>query len=320
MMEDTTVTFRNVPLNKKFDCHIRYTFEAGCGERFVSSQKEVEMRKRLIVSVLGLALVLGMIGGAQAITNGQPDGNGHPYVGLVVSYFQVGSDIVPMFCNGSLITPTLVLTAGHCTFGAMAARVWFDEVIEGNPDFPDGGYDGTPHTHPDWCWGCGNGLPGFDHRDVAVVVLSKPAVPDCDVGRCAALPDSGLVDRLMKKAPIDIVGYGVQNPIPPKYSYLHNRYYAFSEIISVKFKNSDEFIRIKLNPGGGSGGTCHHDSGGPALLGDTNTILAVNTAVVGSGMNCNGVGYSTRVDIPGVLNWIKDCFIEFNNSCPYQYP
>jgi hypothetical protein len=62
-------------------------------------------------------------------------------------------------------------------------------------------------------------------------------------------------------------------------------------------------MKLALNPGGGSGGTCFGDSGGPDLLGGTNTVLAVNSYV--TNVNCSGVGYSARVDIPEVLAWIN---------------
>ena len=45
------------------------------------------------------------------------------------------------------------------------------------------------------------------------------------------------------------------------------------------------------------------DSGGPDLLGGTRTVLAVNSYV--TNVNCSGVGYSARVDLPETLDWIK---------------
>ena len=75
-----------------------------------------------------------------------------------------------------------------------------------------------------------------------------------------------------------------------------------SELVSGKFVHSAEYMRLALNPGGGSGGTCFGDSGGPNLLGGTSTVLAVNSYVTNA--NCSGVGYSARVDIPEVLTWI----------------
>jgi hypothetical protein len=78
--------------------------------------------------------------------------------------------------------------------------------------------------------------------------------------------------------------------------------YAPSEIVSGKFVHSAEYMKLALNPGGGSGGTCFGDSGGPDLLGGTNTVLGVNSYV--TNVNCSGVGYSARVDVPETLEWI----------------
>ena len=59
--------------------------------------------------VLGALLVVA--GPAKAITNGQPDGNRHPNVGLMVLDFGSGPE---PFCTGTLIAPTYFLTAAHC--------------------------------------------------------------------------------------------------------------------------------------------------------------------------------------------------------------
>ena len=257
-------------------------------------------------TLLILVLVIATVGVASAITNGEPDAGRHPYVGLVV--FD-DADGPAWRCSGSLLSPTVVLVAGHCTDGAVAARVWFDENLQGNPEYPFSGatsYDGTPYTNPDFCIGCGNGLPGFAYRDVGIVVLSEP-VPTSVVSEYAQLPEAGLVDTLANKTPLDVVGYGVQEQKkgggPPTWTGLRVRLYAPTELVSGKFKHSEEFIRIALNPGGGSGGTCFGDSGGPDLLGGTDTVLAVNSYVTNS--NCSGVGYGSRIDIPEVLTWIE---------------
>ena len=161
-----------------------------------------------------VALVATFVTPAAGITNGTPDGDNHPYVGLAV--FDVGGG--PAWrCSVSLLSPTLVLTAGHCTDGANAARVWFDEVVEGNPEYPFGGatsFEGTPYTHPDDGspdnpFRGGNGLPAFSYRDVGVIVLSEP-VPTSVVDEYVELPDVGLVDTLNNKTAIDFVGYGVE--------------------------------------------------------------------------------------------------------------
>ncbi len=189
--------------------------------------------------------------------------------------------------------------------------MWFDEIVEGNPDYPWGGpsaVEGTPHTNPKYDsdenpYGGGNGLPAFDYRDVGVVVLDEPVVMD----EYAVLPEAGVVDTLKNKTDLTVVGYGVQEEHrgggPPYWTGLKVRLVAPSQLVSGKFVHSAEFIKMTLNPGRGKGGTCFGDSGGPDLLEDTNIVLAVNSYV--TNYNCAGVGYSSRVDIQEVLDWIN---------------
>jgi hypothetical protein len=279
----------------------------------------MRISRKLAALAVAALMVLGSSTAALAITNGTPDGNNHPYVGLLV--FD-DADGPAWRCSGTLLSPTVVLTAGHCTDGAVAARAWFDEDVQSNTEYPLSGstsYDGTPFTNPDYRspdnpYGGGNGLPAFSYRDVGIVVLSEP-VPTSVVSEYGTLPEAGLVDTLANKTSVDFVGYGVQEqaqvpgnelPQPPpffRWTGPRVRMYAPSELVSGKFVHSAEFLRLALNPGGGSGGTCFGDSGGPDLLGGTSVVLGVNSYV--TNVNCGGVGYSSRVDIPEVLEWIE---------------
>jgi len=98
----------------------------------------------LTVAALIAALVVSATP-ALAIIGGAFDGNRHPYVGAL--------DLRPtgrrIPCTGTLISPTVFLTAGHCTAfldqaGLTQARVTFDPLFSDNARF----YTGSVHTNP----------------------------------------------------------------------------------------------------------------------------------------------------------------------------
>src|ERR671914_1170532 len=119
------------------------------------------------------ALFAGMLVGAVpagAVTDGSLDGNGHPYVGLMVAQDKKGN---PLWrCSGTLLSAKLFLTAGHCTEKPAAhVEIWFASDVESG--IPGNGYPnkgdvgGKPYTHPDY-------NPNvFYIRDMGVVVLDK---------------------------------------------------------------------------------------------------------------------------------------------------
>jgi hypothetical protein len=76
----------------------------------------------LAVLAVAAVAVLATAAGGSAITNGQPDGTNHPDVGLMVALGDVqvpgGGGVENLLlwrCSGSLLAPTVFLTAGHCT-------------------------------------------------------------------------------------------------------------------------------------------------------------------------------------------------------------
>ncbi|HUL75350.1 MAG TPA: trypsin-like serine protease [Vicinamibacterales bacterium] len=203
-------------------------------------------------------------------------------------------------CSGAALSDATFLTAAHCADPSLPVFVSYKS---GPPfslatDFTQG----TFHPHPAWCPGCAHGLPGFDTHDVAVVVLDAPSDP----GAFADLPAANLVDTLAMRTAVDIVGYGVQGFLhgggPPEQVFLFTRYFAPSLLIQSNNRISGEFIKLTANPAQGKGGICFGDSGGPDILGGSNTVLAVNSFV--NNGNCAGVTYSQRVDLADILSFI----------------
>ena len=146
------------------------------------------MRKRVLAVVA--AVVAAVVGGvttatpAAAVTNGQPD-SVHTNVGIIVFYNEAGAPTHR--CTGTLIDGDTVLTAGHCTYGAASAQVWFDQhVVRTEGGYPfDGGTLGEPVTYP----GYTGQIPNTG--DVGVIQLTE--APRADTGRYDSLraQDSG---------------------------------------------------------------------------------------------------------------------------------
>ena len=256
--------------------------------------------RRIIPLFVSLLLALVLASPAAAITNGQPDGSQHPYVGMVYNDTYL--------CSGTLIAPTVFVTAAHCTaaFEAGGSQVYVTFAPEADFD-PANALPGTPFTYPGFCIGCAPGLPGFDTDDVGVVVLDAPYV---DVG-FGQLPYAGQVSDLENGTILTAVGYGVRGfergGGPPQPSGIAVRYVAPVQFINDNNRIGDMFIKHSANPAQAKGGTCFGDSGGPIFAPDQATVLGATS--FGTNSVCAGTGYAQRLDRPEILEWIASFIV-----------
>jgi hypothetical protein len=202
----------------------------------------------LVVSATGV-----LAASASAITNGGLDGNLHPYAGAVVV------DGRPA-CSAVLVSPTVVVTAGHCVAGEATVAVGFDSTLD--PSSP-ALVTGTPHVDT---------TPG---SDLAVVVLDNvTTVPP------ASLPTALSLEGVRS---VVVVGYGYHD-VKPELAFDGLRRFA-----SLDVKNLDGSI-VELRERK-DGSVCFGDSGGPQLVGDT--VVAIT---LGGGKHCKGASTGYRLD------------------------
>ena len=291
------------------------------------------MRRRLVLLAAVVSLTVAAVAPAGAITRGGTlDGDAHPYVGIMVAKDAAGD---PMWrCSGTLISDTVYVTAGHCTFGANSVEIWFESDLEPDPEgdygYPDGGatsVSGTPYSMP------GHTDASWFLYDLGVVILngsgkaldSYPILPTVD-----QLDDLG---KGRNRSTVTAVGYGLQEFVEgpycvgpedcdsdppvyfdPKIRSDKTRYQAQLMVVDSKgvsglgnFTGSTDELAGSFMVSGDSkhGGTCFGDSGGPMLMTVGNDEVLVGVNSFGLNPNCAGVGGAFRVDQPKSLEFIN---------------
>ena len=243
--------------------------------------------RRSLFAVIVLA-VLAWAAPAQAITYGVPDEGGHPNVGGLVSPVQY-SDGTWIYCSGTLISPTVFLTAAHCAEDGERVAVTFDPAYEAG----DKVYEGTFRADPLY------GQRQSDPHDIAVVVFDKPVKGITP----ATLPEAGSLSDLSGSQTFTSVGYGAYEVTngPGGHQYLYDdvRMVATGTLNSV----TPSWLRISMNPATGNGGTCYGDSGGPNFLGTTNIVAA--TTITGDAV-CRSTNVDYRLDTPSARAFLQD--------------
>ncbi len=265
------------------------------------------LKKTLVVVIVVIAILVLAVAPAAAVTDGEFDGNGHPYVGLMVAQDDTGE---PLWrCSGTLLSSRLFLTAGHCTEAPAAhIEIWFAADVESG--IPANGYPftgdvgGTPYTHPQY------NPNAFYLFDLGVVVLDKAV----KMKKYGALPQLNVLDKLatergQQDVTFTAVGYGLQQSFPTAASWKNSsqriRMVATPHLLQINTGFTGDFSLL-LSNNANTGGTCFGDSGGPNFIGNSNVIGGVTS--YGLNGNCAGTGGVYRVDRADDLNWLKTTF------------
>jgi Trypsin len=241
-------------------------------------------------------------GGALGITRGAPTGSGsYQSVGALLYDFDQNGVINgnDQLCTGSLISPTVVLTAGHCLSFLPAGSTIYMTFA---PDLSAPGFSTIT----------ANGFaidPAYGHDESDPVDLGIVLLPAGSTAGLTplSLPPAGLLDTLsarngLKDQRFINVGYGVDASASgrPTFSYDGQRRVSLSEFKSLQ----KSWLSLAMNTSATSeGGDCYGDSGGPKfLLGDSSMIVAT---VSWGDQPCRSLSKNYRLDMVSARSFLS---------------
>jgi hypothetical protein len=276
------------------------------------------MRRVAVSALVVVAAMAAAVGPASAITGGELDGNRHPNVAMIVFYQPDGR----FRCSATLVSPTVLVTAAHCTDGVRGkAIVTFNPVApQPTPRAADdtgngmsatgyqapvaGWLTGTPHAHPLW----DGELQLNDLHDVGVVVLDAPYLGAAP----AALPPLGYLETLsqgnggLNKQLFTLVGYGVffEKPDegPQKPVAVRDLTRRFTDAVGQNATSQVLKLAENVNDSRGGGGSCFGDSGGPVFQGG---YIVADTSF-GASQFCRSFGGYYRLDTADARSFLDD--------------
>jgi len=229
-----------------------------------------------------------------AIVNGSPTGSSYGSVGaLMFDYRNNGLTGDDEICTGSLISPTVFLTAAHCVADASFTPPGSQFYVSFAPDLYSKSakvIKATGYTFD----------PQYGHdqanlHDLAVVFLPEGSTKGMTPYR---LPKRGELDALSAKGALASaifinVGYGTSATRTgvPSFSYDGKRSMSESPFMALQ----PYWLGLLMNTSAtGLGGDCYGDSGGPKFL-KTNPGVVYATVTTGD-YNCRATTWDYRTD------------------------
>ena len=264
-------------------------------------------RARTLLAAVAVAAATAVVAPpARAVTGSVPDGDAHPYAGVVVRY--VDGDPTPQQgCSGVLVAPTVFLTAAHCV-APWSGQTGITRTVTFDPQWSATDPPSAQYAVSAWAVppGYGARLPGgMPAEDVAVVLLAEPV----DGIAPARLPAAGLLDRLTAPGGqhglrFDVVGYGgpgvdtgggPPQPVFPS-DVVRNAATASFERLTPTHLVTEAVINL------GEGTNCYGDSGSPHLVAGTDVVVATSSWIQGL---CQSWSASVRLDTPEVRAFLS---------------
>ncbi len=269
----------------------------------------LRMRLSITAGSVGVAMVMTAAPSSAMTDLADFDGTAHPSV-VALLYRTPDGARAYQYCTGTLISPTVVLTASHCNDGLL--ETGWDLVVTNDPVLPPvdgtGWFDADLKNVAEVSQVVSNPLYERGYRDdVSAQVIAKPL--GVAKRHFPVLPAAGVLDQMqsagtLKSAPTTVLGYGtiqktvVQGTGPVFLDSSERR----SAVLFTKALDP-QWIHQEMSINKGQGGACYGDSGGPSLMQLNGRTTVVGVTSTGDGA-CYATNVSSRVDTTSALDFL----------------